>query len=64
MDEETEVSTIYQRVTQIEMRHVTAPQGLTFNQLTNWTTIWSAPITRTALMSRESGRIDYRDLPL
>ena len=79
MDEETEVYTIYQRVTQIEKRHVTAPKGLTFNQLsdwvdetaletcwtlTNWTTIWSAPITRTALMSRESGRIDYRNLPL
>lgn len=79
MDEETEVYTIYQRVTQIEKRHVTAPKGLTFNQLSDWvdengvgdlldiddwTTIWSAPITRTALMSRESGRIDYRDLPL
>lgn len=31
MDEETEVYTIYQRVTQIEKRHVTAPKGLTFN---------------------------------
>lgn len=36
MDEETEVYTIYQRVTQIEKRHVTAPKGLTFNQLSDW----------------------------
>lgn len=35
MDEETEVYTIYQRVTQIEKRHVTAPKGLTFNQLSD-----------------------------
>mgnify|MGYP000040200927 CR=1 FL=1 len=79
MDEETEVYTIYQRVTQIEKRHVTAPKGLTFNQLSDWVdengvgdlldideldNDMSAPITRTALMSRESGRIDYRNLPL
>lgn len=36
MDEETEVYTIYQRVTQIEKRHVTAPKGLTFTQLSDW----------------------------
>ena len=36
MNEETEVYTIYQRVTQIETRHVTAPKGLTFDQLSDW----------------------------
>ena len=36
MDEETEVYTIYQLVTQIEKRHVTAPKGLTINQWRDW----------------------------
>lgn len=36
MDEETEVYTVYMRVQQIETRHVTAPKGLTFDQLSDW----------------------------
>lgn len=34
--EETEVYTVYMHVTQIEKRHVTAPKGLTFDQLSDW----------------------------
>nr|DAZ04989.1 MAG TPA: hypothetical protein [Caudoviricetes sp.] len=34
--EETEVYTVYMRVQQIETRHVTAPKGLTFDQLSDW----------------------------
>lgn len=34
--EETEVYTVYMHVTQIEKRHVTAPKGLTLDQLSDW----------------------------